>query len=308
MPLANLSCIDLDQPSLEGFRKFISSWLYQEDGLCFLVDPGPLSTIPHLLCELRKKNVEKLDYILLTHIHIDHAGGTGALLKEFPSARVICHPQGGKHLAAPEKLWQGSRQVLGRLAEIYGEILPVPEARLGFAEQLDTRGIRAVLTPGHAQHHCCYQFGDLLFAGEAAGVHSPVAEGIYMRPATPPRFILEVAVDSLQRLIALQPKQLVFAHYGLVEAAVTHLELGLKQLRLWVQGVILNGLSSVNFHEDVFFNWLLEHDENYRNIGQLEKDIFARERYFLGNSLRGMTEYVEGLTATQKAEIIETGC
>ena len=76
-----LSCIDLDQPSLEGFRKFISCWLYQDETLTFVVDPGPLSTIPKLLAELQAKQVENLDYILLTHIHIDHAGGTGEFLK-----------------------------------------------------------------------------------------------------------------------------------------------------------------------------------------------------------------------------------
>ena len=81
----NLFCIDLDQPSLYGFRRFISSWCWQTAGQSFLVDPGPLSTIPRLLQELHRAGIERLDYILLTHIHIDHAGGTGELLKYFPS-------------------------------------------------------------------------------------------------------------------------------------------------------------------------------------------------------------------------------
>ncbi len=304
MAIANFSCIDLDQPSLEGFRKFISSWLYQDAELCFLVDPGPLSTIPHLLGELRKRQVAKLDYILLTHIHIDHAGGTGALLQEFPDAQVICHPQGIKHMLAPEKLWQGSQQVLGTLAETYGEILPLPAGQISFAEEIGTTGIHAYLTPGHAQHHCCYQFGELLFAGEVVGVHCPVAEGIYMRPATPPRFIMEVAVESIERMIALNPKQMVIAHYGLVEAAVEHLKIGKKQLRLWTRGVALSSCKNEPFQEEEIFSWLLEHDEIYRNITQLENDIAARERFFLGNSLRGMQEYVANLTQEQKQALL----
>ncbi|HXE95003.1 MAG TPA: MBL fold metallo-hydrolase, partial [Dongiaceae bacterium] len=108
MNIDNLTCIDLDQPSLEGFRNFISSWLYRGEGFNLLVDPGPLSTIPRLIATLRSHGVERLDYVLLTHIHIDHAGGAGALLKEFPEAHVICHPDGIRHITAPEKLWEGS--------------------------------------------------------------------------------------------------------------------------------------------------------------------------------------------------------
>ncbi len=304
MSTANLNCIDLDQPSLEGFRQFISCWLYQSAELNFLVDPGPLSTIPVLLAELRKKKVTKLDYILLTHIHIDHAGGTGELLKSYPETQVICHPQGIKHLVDPEKLWQGSQKVLASLAEIYGEILPVPAEQLSFAEELGNSGLRVHLTPGHAQHHCCFQLGKLLFAGELAGVHYPVDNGIYLRPATPPRFVLETALDSLQRMLALQPEQLVIAHYGLVEPAAKYLKIACHQLKLWVKGVAVNSYKNDEINENEFFNWLLEHDANYRNIGQLEKDIHARERYFLGNSLRGMSEYVASLTAEQRAAII----
>ncbi len=293
MNLDNLYCIDLDMPAMEGFRKFVSCWLYRSDNLVFVVDPGPLSTMPHLLRELRKYEVEKLDYILLTHIHIDHAGGTGALVKEFPDARVICHPQGIKHLAEPEKLWLGTQKVIGELTEIYGKILPVPEINLDYAELLGDSGVQVFLTPGHAQHHCCYLLDGLLFGGEIAGVHCKVETGIYMRPATPPRFILEVAVDSLQRMIDLQPRYLVIAHYGLVEPAVEYLQIGLKQLKLWVRGIaeLLDNDKEVD--EEKIFNWLQYNDKYYRNQYQLDEDIRSRERYFLGNSIRGMSEYVK---------------
>jgi glyoxylase-like metal-dependent hydrolase (beta-lactamase superfamily II) len=305
MHLDNLVCIDLDQPSQEGFRKFISSWLYRGDDFTLLVDPGPLSTIPLLLAELRRQGVTRLDYVLLTHIHIDHAGGAGALLTAFPEAKVFCHPEGVRHLVAPAKLWQGSRKVLGRLAEAYGEIVPVPAEKIGFAERIGTSGVRAFLTPGHAQHHCCYLLDDLLFAGEVAGVRSEVPEGIYMRPATPPRFLPEVALDSIDRMIALTPRRMVFAHYGLVDNALEHLQIGRRQLILWVQGVAATTAVPESRREEVFLTWLLEQDEVYRNIEQLPPDIYARERIFLGNTLRGMLEYVEGLTDRERQSLLD---
>ena len=293
--LDRLTCIDLDQPSLEGFRRFISSWLYRGEDFSLLVDPGPLSTIPHLVGELRRLGVERLDTILLTHIHIDHAGGAGALLREFPEARVICHPEGVRHMVAPEKLWEGSRKVLGKVAEAYGEIVPVPAEKIGFQDIVGETGVRAFPTPGHAQHHLCFLLEDLLFAGEVAGVRCEVPEGIYMRPATPPRFALEVALDSLDRMIALAPRAMVFAHHGLVEDAVDHLQIARRQLLLWTRGVAETASVEEPEREEVLFRWLLERDEIYRNIHHLPPDIYARERIFLGNTLRGMTEYVDSL-------------
>lgn len=305
MDIAKLVCIDLDQPSQVGFRKFISCWLYRDNGLSFLIDPGPFSTIPKLVGDLLRLGLKRLDYILLTHIHIDHAGGTGELLKVFPEAKVICHPEGARHMVAPEKLWQGSRQFLGRLAEVFGEIVPVPADRIGFEEHIGGGRVQAFLTPGHAQHHCCYLLDDLLFAGEVAGVRSEVADGIYMRPATPPRFRLETALDSLERMIALAPRRMVFAHYGLVDNAPVHLQIACRQLRLWVQGTAATAAAEAAQREGAFFAWLLERDEIYRNIRQLPPDIYARERIFLGNTLRGMIEYVEGLTAQERQALAD---
>lgn len=291
----NLTCIDLDQPTREGFRHFISCWIYRDDTLAFAVDPGPLSTVPHLLAELDRLGVDRLDFILLTHIHIDHAGGTGALLERFPAARVVCHPDGIRHLVDPEQLWQGSRKVLGDLADLFGEIVPVPADRIGPGELLDGSGLTCHLTPGHAPHHVCFQFGDLLVGGEVAGVRADVAEGIYMRPATPPRFILEIAVDSLDRMIALAPRSLIIAHHGLVEPALDYLEIARTQLPLWVRGVIETANVPAEGQEAALFDWLLDHDPWFARFGQLPADIRARERHFFGNTLRGMQDYVNRL-------------
>jgi len=296
METKDLFCIDLDQPSLPGFRRFVSSWCWQSAGRRLVIDPGPLSSIPHLLQELRSAGITQLDYILLTHIHIDHAGGTGELLKHFPTAQVICHPEGIRHMIDPVKLWQGSLKVLGKTAEAYGEIILIPAEKIDFAESIGDTGIRTYLTPGHAQHHCCYLANDLLFAGEVAGVRCEVPQGIYMRPATPPRFILEVALDSIQRMIDLAPRRMIFAHYGLVEDALTHLKIGKSQLQLWVKGAAATEQYVEEERVQAFYDWLIKRDENFALIDQLPKDMLGREREFIGNSLRGMAEYVANLS------------
>ncbi len=303
MALENLFCIDLDQPRLTGFRKFISSWYFEYADKALLVDPGPLSTIPHLVRTLKERQVEQLDYVLLTHIHIDHAGGTGELLKHYPAARVICHPKGVEHMIAPQKLWQGSLKVLGKTAEAYGEIIPVPAEQIYAAEEVGDTGIRCHLTPGHAVHHCCFQVEDLIFAGEVAGVRSDVPQGIYMRPATPPRFILEVALDSIDKMLALAPRRMVFAHYGLVDDALTHLRIGRQQLLLWVKGAAATAGLEGDARVAAFSDWLLERDPNFALLDQLDADLQQREREFIGNTLRGMADYVAELSEEKRREL-----
>ncbi|MBW2185304.1 MAG: MBL fold metallo-hydrolase [Deltaproteobacteria bacterium] len=296
----HLHCFDLDQSSLEGFRRFISSWLLVEEHFTALVDPGPLSTIPVLVNGLREKGIKKLDYILLTHIHIDHAGGTGELLKYYPMAQVICHPDGVRHMISPEKLWQGSLQVLGEMAETYGEIIPIASDKISFTERVGDTGIEVHKTPGHAAHHMCFKYDDLLIGGEICGVHGEIEDGIYMRPATPPRFMQDVAIDSIDRMIALNPRCLIIAHHGLVEPAVRYLEIGRQQLILWVQAVAATVACDQKTREQAIYDWLIERDEVFKNIDQLDADLYARERYFMGNSLRGMIDYFDHLTPEQQ--------
>ena len=182
--------------------------------------------------------------------------------------------------------------------------MPVPADRIGFSEQIGKTGVRAFLTPGHAQHHCSYLLDDLLFAGEVAGVRGELADGIFMRPATPPRLIMQVALDSIDRMIALAPRAMVFAHYGMVETALDHLRLAREQLLLWVTGVAATAAVEPAGREEALIAWLTEHDRVYRNVSRLPADIQARERYFLGNTLRGMTEYVEGLSHEERQALL----
>ncbi len=299
MPV-ELELIDLDQAGLTGYRRFISCWLSRGDGPVFVVDPGPASTAPLLIEQLRARGVDRLDYILLTHIHLDHGGATATLLAAFPRARVYCHATGRPHLEAPARLWQGSRQVLGEVAGVYGEPAPVPAAVLADDAELAAAGIVVIPTPGHAPHHVSFLHDETLFIGEAAGTFLDLGgPGWYLRPATPPRFVLEIAVASLDRLLALrpEPRRLAFAHHGLLGGATGELlAVARRQLLQWVatvrevcaeapaDGAADRGaLASAR---------LAASDPHFARRAHLPPDIGEREEGFTRQTLQGMFEYV----------------
>jgi glyoxylase-like metal-dependent hydrolase (beta-lactamase superfamily II) len=288
-PLEGLFRIGLDLPR-EGFRGFIGAWVLRSGGATVLVDPGPRATLPALRDALARLRVERLDAVLLTHIHIDHAGGTGLLLDRYPEARVVCHPKGMSHLADPAKLWAGSLQVLGDLAEAYGEIAPVPPERLTWSDSLTFGGLRvdALETPGHAAHHLSFRAGDLLFAGEAAGVRCNLPGGPYLRPAAPPPFFYEEFRASLLRLAATGAAHLCYGHGGHTAGAGPVCEAALRQLDLWVRTVEEMVRSGTEDLPGAAFRRLLDADPAFARFRDLPPDVQARERYFFGNTLQGL--------------------
>lgn len=289
--LPHLFLVDLDQEP-RGFRQFINAWIYRRNGVTLVIDPGPSSTIPVLYRALQELGIQKVDYILLTHIHIDHAGGTGALLRHYPETKVNCHPKGLSHLADPQKLWAGSLKVLGSLAEAYGKIPAVPEQNLSWNEQLEIGGltIDAIETPGHASHHVCYQIGDLLFAGEVAGVNAPCAEGDYLRIATPPPFYYEVYENSLLKAATIKAQHVFFGHYGMRSDGSHIFNMARQQLEIWMR-VIAENRSTADAQS--IFKKLLEEDPSLQHFFDLPEDIQERESYFCLNSIRGMLDYFE---------------
>jgi glyoxylase-like metal-dependent hydrolase (beta-lactamase superfamily II) len=292
-----LTLIDLDQP-ITGYRNFLSCWVWQSEELNYIVDPGPNSTIEHLLAELDRLGLARLDYILLTHIHLDHAGGTARVLEKYPRARVFCHPSGTAHLTAPGRLWQGSQKVLGEVAAVYGEPGPVFQESLCDEAEIGEKGIRVLATPGHAPHHVSFVHGDLLYAGEALGTRLPLPSGKpYLRPATPPRFFLEQAVSSLDLLHSLepQPTRTAIAHWGLVDGARQWCLMAREQILLWVDAVRdLVQEGSVDL-EQALFARLQDSDPYFGrgNFDELDEDLKQRERHFLGNTLAGIRGYLQ---------------
>ncbi|MFH2051228.1 MAG: MBL fold metallo-hydrolase [bacterium] len=307
---ADLHLIDLDQ-DLPGQRRFISCWVRRSPDLTFIVDPGPPSTGGRLIAELEALELDRLDLVLLTHIHLDHAGTTAAVLDRWPQARVVCHPHGRRHLAAPDKLWEGSLSVLGEKAEAYGKPRPVPETALADYTEAEARGVRIIETPGHAPHHICFAVGEDLFLGEAAGTFSTLGRGPdtaepYLRPATPPLFKLEVAQRSLDALLALDPapRRLLFAHHGMFTGEVRGLlQAARDQLGLWVGicrevaeregGLPEKGNAAAETAWlDVVAAALRARDPYYARGDILPEDIKVRERDFTRQSLRGMLGYL----------------
>lgn len=296
MPPTNdkhLHVIDLDH-DLPGYRQFLSCWIARHPELTFIVDPGPMSSCDHLLARLASLDVERIDYVLLTHIHLDHAGATGRLLERYPEARVVCHERGTAHMIDPARLWEGSVAVLGDVARVYGAPPPVPASRLADAAEVERRGIRVIPTPGHAAHHLAFLHQGTLFAGEMAGTRHPLPGQDFMRPATPPRFILEVALDSFDRTLALrpEPQRMIFAHYGLVDDPAKYLRAAREQLVLWVETVReLNGQSPEDLQRRVHER-LLRVDPWYGTFPRLPRDLQEREYHYMGQSLEGMLGYV----------------
>jgi len=304
-PAAPLHLIDLDQP-LPGQRRFISCWARVAADLAYVVDPGPPSTGERLIAALEERGLERLDFVLLTHVHLDHGGTTARLLTRWPEARVVCHPRGRPHLVDPSRLWQGSLAVLGEKARVYGEPAPVPAAALAEPAEAAARGIVMIETPGHAAHHACFRHGDLLFLGEAAGTYATLGRGDgtaepYLRPATPPRFRLETAAASLERLLALEPapRILLFAHHGRHTGdARTLLGAARDQLRRWVdvcrelREAAGPGADPAALMDAIAAE-LARRDPYYARVALLPADIREREADFTRQTLRGMLGYLE---------------
>ena len=208
-----------------GAAQAIAAFLLPgRDGEFALIECGPESCLPALRKGIEEAGfeLEKLAAIAVTHIHLDHAGAAGALAQS-TGARVLVHPKGAPHLLDPTRLWESAARLYGdRMRELWGGMTPVPEARLKIlqdGERFVLAGweIRALETPGHAFHHHAYATAERdLFCGDIAGIRLPGVA--YVQPPTPPPELhLESWYQSIERLLGLQPRQLILTHFGPAE-------------------------------------------------------------------------------------------
>ena len=193
-----------------------------------LVESGPGSSLRHVLGGLDAAGVEHLDYIVLTHIHLDNAGAAGSLLEHFPGATVAVHEIGAPHLVDPTKLWLSASRIYGdAMEQLWGEMKPIPEAKLrtltnGDEIDLGDRKLKVVETPGHARHHHAYldDSTGTVYTGDAMGVRLPEVGRI--RPATPPpEFNLEDIIASIERIRGLGAERLCLTHFGPTDAGAS---------------------------------------------------------------------------------------
>lgn len=282
-------------PPIRGFENFIAAWLVKGTDAVYLVDVGPAVTLNQLTDALGKLGVDRLDYICLTHIHIDHAGAIGHLSRQFADTPVICHPKGAPHIVDPERLWQGTVKTLGETARIYGRMLPVDASRIATESDLAAAPFELLDTPGHSPHHYAFAAADCLFAGEAGGVCLPLGSGEpYLRPATPPRFFLETSLASIDRIMAAAPQTICYGHFGLQDDGPRMLARHRDQLLFW-EKVLGAAMSEGNARSkddyEGLVDLMLRKDPNLKGFGQLTPDVQERERGFLLNSVKGFAGY-----------------
>ena len=282
-------------PPIPGFDDFIGCWLYRGN-ISFIIDPGPSVTSKALARALEELKISRLDYIFLTHIHIDHAGGVGDIAAYFPESPIICHKTGIPHLVDPSRLWEGSVKTLGETAKAYGPIKPVSSDRLIQADEFNSDLISPVFTPGHSPHHVSYLTEKYLFAGEAVGVFLSLDSGReYLRPATPPKFFLEISTDSIDALIDKNPMSICYAHHGIKENAVEMLNRHRNQLLLWKE-IIKKEIRNNN--DDFFtscFNRLLKEDPLLTGFSHMSQPVQKREQEFIINSIKGYEGYLRSI-------------
>ena len=222
-----ITAIDTDyvRPYLDA------SHLIVEHGRAAFVDTGTNHSVPVLLDALASAQLDvgDVDYVFLTHVHLDHAGGAGRLMRELPNARAVLHPRGARHMINPEKLIAGAQAVYGKrvYTEMYGDIVAIPAERIIQVEDGRTLGLAGrpltcLYTEGHARHHYCLHDPQAagVFTGDSFGVsyrELDTAAGEFIYPTTTPvQFDPVEAHHAIDRIMSCAPRQLFLTHYSRV--------------------------------------------------------------------------------------------
>jgi glyoxylase-like metal-dependent hydrolase (beta-lactamase superfamily II) len=230
-----------------GEEREIGAYLFETADGPALFDCGPAATLENLRAALRDNGLEvgDLRHLLLSHIHLDHAGAAGALVRENAGLTVWVSPIGAPHLVDPTRLEASARRLFGAaFDQLWGTLTPVPEPNIRLAEG-DVLGWEAFPTPGHASHHVSYFRDGTVLAGDAAGVRIPPSG--YVQPVSPPPDIdLEAWHHSIDEIERRRPERLALIHFDVVTDVAEHLARLRTELDLWA-GRVLDGMSEDEF-------------------------------------------------------------
>jgi glyoxylase-like metal-dependent hydrolase (beta-lactamase superfamily II) len=222
-----------------GRERVIGCYLLETDDGLAVQDCGPATCVPELKARLAERglSLQLLRHLLLSHIHLDHAGATGVLVREHPELQVHVSEVGAPHLIDPSRLERSARRLYGdEFDRLWGELAPVPEANVHTVGDR-VLGLDCFASPGHASHHVCYLDGDgTLYAGDAAGVR--IQPSAFVLPPTPPPEIdLEAWERTIDTIAARDPRRLALIHFGAADDVERHLDELRLHLREWAQRV-----------------------------------------------------------------------
>ena len=284
-PLASgLDYVDLQ---FLGTPEIIATAVLRGPGGVALIDPGPSTTIDTLRRVLQEKGIGfgDLRQVLLTHIHLDHAGVTGSLVRENPSIDVLVHERGAPHMADPRRLIDSATRLYGEadMARLWGEFIPVPAGNLralsgGEMVTVCGREIDVAYTPGHASHHVSYfdRASRIAFVGDTAGIRRGTAD--YVMPPTPPPDIdLEIWRESEARILAWDPDTLFLTHFGPFHGARLQFQQLRDNIETWsriVKRLIAADTLSEEQRQEAFVDEALR--ELRRAVGEQEADRYGR--------------------------------
>ncbi|MFQ6080761.1 MAG: MBL fold metallo-hydrolase [Candidatus Bathyarchaeia archaeon] len=279
-----------------GIESFIATYVLKGSKIA-MVETGPTSSVKNLLAGLREMGMrtKEIDYVAVSHVHMDHAGGAGTLLRHLPNARLLVHARGAPHLVKPEKIWRQAKQVLGEIAEMYGEIQPVPKERIiaatdGMVIDLgEGIELKVLETLGHASHHLSFHesLGGGIFPGDAAGIYLNKFNVVI--PTTPAPFHLEMALSSLDKLIKMAPKTLYYTHFGQASDTIKRMRGHAAQLKLWAK-IVLEGMKD-GVDMETIHERILEEDPSMKAIADFVKDHLVLRRGVVMQNIRGFIEY-----------------
>lgn len=212
--------------------QFDAAYLVVENGRGAFVDCGTNFAVPRMLAALDEAGIAAaaVDWLILTHVHLDHAGGAGELIARLPNAQLVVHPRGARHMIDPSMLWAGASAVYGEavMERTYGRLRPIPAERVVEAPddhvvELAGRPLLCIDTPGHAKHHLTVydERANVCFTGDVFGLSYrdfDTANGPFILPTTSPvQFDPDALHASIERLVALKPAAMYLTHYGRVE-------------------------------------------------------------------------------------------